>query len=470
MNKHPLRFLRAPVWAATCAAVLSGCAITMPAPKVDAEPAAQWQAPLPHGGAVSDLSQWWQAQGDATLVAFIEAAQQVSPGVAQALARIESARANQAQARGTLLPQVNAQVAAQRGVSTPGVPVATTLTGGLQAAWELDLVGANRAVNKAAQDQVQGSQALWHDARVSVAAEVANVYYGERHCRTQLELMRKDAASRAETAKLVGISAKAGFVSAGDSALAQGAAADSAARVTQQATSCDMNIKALVALTGLAEPDVRQKMAEALAKPAQTAPFSIAAVPAQTVAQRPDVFAAERDVAVASAQVGAAKAQRYPRLTLQGSIGALRTTSYGVETNLDTWSFGPLALTLPIFDGGQRVANVAAAQANYTQAVSVYKARVRNAVREVEEALLTLQSTAARKADVDTAVAGFTQSLSATQTRHAQGLASLMELEDARRQALSAQSAQAALDLERRRAWIALYRASGGGFQADRSE
>jgi NodT family efflux transporter outer membrane factor (OMF) lipoprotein len=467
MNKKPSNFLRAPVWAAACAVLVSGCAIVMPAPKVDAEPAVQWQAPLPHGGAVSDLSQWWQAQGDAALVAFIEAAQQVSPGVAQALARIESARANQAQASGTLLPQVNAQVAAQRGITQPGVPLATTLTGGLQAGWELDLVGANRAVTKAAQSQVQGTQALWHDARVSVAAEVANVYYGERHCRTQLELLRKDAASRAETARLVGISAKAGFVSAGDGALALGAAADSAARVTQQATSCDMNVKALVALTGLPEPDVRKKLDAALAKPAQIAPFSIAAVPAQTVAQRPDVFAAERDVAVASAQVGSAKAQRYPRLTLQGSIGAMRTTSYGVETNLDTWSFGPLALTLPIFDGGQRVANVAAAQANYTQAVSAYKARVRNAVREVEEALLTLQSTSARQADVDTAVAGFNQSLQATQTRHSQGLASLMELEDARRQALSAQSAQAALDLERLRAWIALYRASGGGFQAN---
>lgn len=463
MKNNPLRFLPTPLWAAASAVVLSGC-ITMPSAQVEPEAAPQWQAPLPHGGTVVDLSQWWRAQGDATLVEFIEAAQQVSPGVAQALARIESARANQALAGSALLPQVSAQVAAQRGISQPGVPLATTLNGGLQAAWELDLVGANRAVNKAALAQVQGTQALWHDARVSVAAEVANVYYGEQQCRVQLELMRRDAASRAQTARLVGISAKAGFVSAGDAALAQGAAADSAARVTQQASNCELSTKALVALTALSEPVVKQKLALAPANTAQTAPFSIASVPAQTVAQRPDVFAAERDVAVASAQVGSAKAQRYPRLTLAGSIGALRSTSYGVETNLDTWSFGPLALTLPIFDGGQRVANVAAAQANYTQAVSVYQARVRNAVREVEEALLALQSTSARQSDVDTAAAGFTQSLQATQTRFDQGLASLMELEDARRQALSAQSAQAALALERQRAWVALYRASGGGF------
>lgn len=451
-------------------AALGGCAfLTMPPAQVEPEAATQWQAPLPHAGAVGDLSQWWQSHGDPTLVELIEAAQSVSPNVAQALARIEAARANQAQANGALLPQVSAQVAAQRGVSTPGVPVATTLMGGLQAGWELDLVGANRAVNKAASAQVQGSQALWHDARVSVAAEVANVYYGQRQCQAQLELQRQDAASRAQTARLVAISAQAGLAAPGDAALAKASAADAAARVTQQATACDMNTKALVALTAWSEPVLKQKMAAALAKPAQAAPFSIASVPAQTVAQRPDVFAAERDVAVASAQVGAAKAQRFPRLTLQGSIGAMRSTSYGVETNLDTWSFGPLALTLPVFDGGQRVANVAAAQANYAQAVSVYKARVRNAVREVEEALLTLQSVADRQTDVDSAAAGFAQSLAATQTRFDQGLASLMELEDARRQALATQSAQRALELERWRAWIALYRASGGGFAPEKS-
>jgi hypothetical protein len=111
------------------------------------------------------------------------------------------------------------------------------------------------------------------------------------------------------------------------------------------------------------------------------------------------VFAAERDVVVASAQVGSAKAQRYPRLTLSGSVGALRFSSMGREANLDTWSFGPLAVTLPLFDGGQRQANVRSAEAAYAQSVSVYRGKVRQAVREVVEALVNLQSTDARKQD-----------------------------------------------------------------------
>ena len=446
-------------------AFLAGCAITMPEPQVPSQVALQWQAPLPHAGAVGSLSQWWQRQGDPVLVELIEAAQTVAPTVAQALSRIEAARANQATAGAVLLPQVSATVAGSRGVSQPGVPVATSVTGGVQAAWEMDLVGANRAVNKAALAQLEGTQAQWHDARVSVAAEVANVYYSLATCQQLLAVARKAAASRAETARLSEISAKAGFVAPAVAAIARASAAEGNSRVTQQSAACDLDTKALVALTGLDEQNLVQKVALAPVERAQAAPIFIAAVPAQTIAQRPDVFAAERDVAVASAQVGSAKAQRYPRLTLNGSIGALRYTSMGVETNLDTWSFGPLALTLPLFDGGQRVANVQAAQARYSEAVSVYRARVRQAVREVEEALVNLHSTEARKDDAVVSTRGYAESLAATQSRYNQGFASLAELEDARRLGLASESAQLTLHLEHKRAWVALYRALGGGFE-----
>ncbi|MDR7306503.1 efflux transporter outer membrane subunit [Rhodoferax saidenbachensis] len=448
-----------------CVLALSGCAITMPATKVDAAVAPQWQAPLPHQGTVGALSQWWQQQGDPLLVELIEAAQAVSPSVAQAVARVESARAQRTTANAALLPKVDASVAASRGVSQPNVPVATTQTIGLQATWELDLVGANRAVSNAADAQFQGTQAQWHDARVSVAAEVASTYYSLSTCYQLLDVARKDAASRQETARLADISAKAGFTAPSVAALARASAADGSSRVTQQSAACDIDTKALVALTGLAEADLRQKLAAALAKPAQAAPVSIASVPAQTLTQRPDVFAAEREVVVASAQVGSAKAQRYPRLTLSGNVGAMRYSSMGTETNLDTWSFGPLALTLPIFDGGQRKANVVAAEANYTQAVAVYRAKVRQAVREVEEALVNLQSTDARRQDAEVSTQGYAESLAATQSRYGQGLANLVELEDARRSALASQSAELSLALERNRAWVALYRALGGGFE-----
>jgi NodT family efflux transporter outer membrane factor (OMF) lipoprotein len=439
----------------------------MPPTRVEAEVPPQWQAPLPHAGTVTDLSAWWRSQTDATLAGLMEAAQAVSPGVAQALARIEAARANQVQAGSALLPQLSAGLSGQRGISQPSVPVNTTWGAGLQAAWEVDLVGANRTVSQAAAAQVQGTQALWHDARVSVAAEVASVYHAERHCRGQLALQQQEAASRAETARLVQVSTQAGLAAAGDAALARAAAADSAARAQQQALACERLVKTLVALTALPEPALRQQLASASASasPVSAGPAPVIAIPAQTIAQRPDVFAAEREVVVASARVGAAEAQRYPRLTLSGSIGGLQVRSGGNSTTLDTWSIGPLAVNVPLFDGGMRVANVAAAQAQYTQVVSAYKASVRQAVREVEEALLALNSTHTRQAEVDAAAASMARALQAVQHRFDRGLASQLELEEARRQTLATRSAQLALTLERWQAWIALYRASGGGFQ-----
>ena len=454
-------------FAATALLALSACSSTslLPPSRVSAPIAESWQAPLPHQGNIGALSQWWQQQGDPFLVELIEAAQAVSPTVANALTHIEDARAKQATAYSSLVPNLSAQASATRGVTQPQVPAATTLQGGLQASWELDLVGANRAVNNAAAAQVEGSRAQWHDARVSVAAEVATLYYAQSSCTQLMEIARQDTVSQRETARLADINAKAGFTGASVAALARASAADSNSRLLQQSTQCDINTKALVALTGIAEPELRKKQAVAFALPIKASPLAVASVPAQTVAQRPDIFTAERDVVVAAATVGNARAQRYPRLSLNGSIGAMRVSSGGMEQNETTWSFGPLAISVPIYDGGQRVAAVKSSEAAYQASIANYQAKVRQAVREVEEALITLYSTEARESDAQTAAQGYAASRDATQARYDQGLASLIELEDARRLALSAQSAQVTLQLQRNQAWVALYRASGGGFE-----
>ncbi len=447
------------------ALALSACASFMPPTHVDMVAPSQWHAPLPHQGTVVSLTQWWQQQGDPLLAELVAAAQAVSPSVSQALARVEAARAQQAAARSALVPNVSAQASGSRGVSQPTFPVATAQQVGLQAAWEIDVVGANRAVSRAALANVEGSQAQWHDARVSVAAEVANLYYSLSNCTRQLALARRDAASRQETARLTEINANAGFLAPSFAAMARASAADGNSRLTQQSALCELDTKALVALTAVSEPDLKAKLAVALVQPAQAAPISVASVPAQTISQRPDVFTAERDVVVASAQVGAAKAQRLPRLTLAGSIAGMRLTTNGVDQEGPTWSFGPLAVSLPIFDGGQRVAAVKSSEANYQAVVVTYQGKVRQAVREVEEALVNLHSTAARTDDARVSAQGYAESLAATQSRFSQGLASLVELEDARRNALASESAQLTLSLERNRAWVALYRALGGGFE-----
>ncbi|MDB5752527.1 MAG: putative outer rane channel, partial [Ramlibacter sp.] len=199
-------------------------------------------------------------------------------------------------------------------------------------------------------------------------------------------------------------------------------------------------------------------------EPAGFALVALPAVPAALLAQRPDVFQSAREVAAASADVGSARAQRYPRLTLNGQIAAGVVRAAGASNDAQTWSIGPLALTVPIFDGGRRAAEVDSAVARYEEAVALYTARVRQAVREVEQALVTLESARARNENALAAVEGYRVSFVATEARYRSGLGSLIELEDQRRVLLAAETALVALQRERIAAWIALYRALGGGW------
>jgi multidrug efflux system outer membrane protein len=449
--------------AAACAPLaLCACALSPPAAQVSAQAPPQWYAAPAHNGSLTELSGWWQSQGDPLLVKLIDAAQAASPDVAAARSRIEQSRAQRVAAGAALLPSVDAAASIARSNQQSALPTGTTSQAAFQAAWEIDLFGGRRAERRAADERLAGAQAGWHEARVAVAAEVANQYYALRACGQLLAVAEQDAASRADTARLTQLTTQAGFQSPATAALARASAAEGKSRATQQRALCDIDVKALVVLTALPEPQLRQQLAVAPA--AQATLIEISSVPAQTLAQRPDVFNAEREVAAASFEVGSAQAERYPRLSLQGSVGAANFRTGGENTKLDTWTIGPLALTLPVFDAGRRKANVAAASARYDNAVITYRAVARQAVREVEESLVNLNSTALRSGDAQVALEGYRYSFRATEDLYKNGLASLLQLEDARRTRLAAENAVVTLQRERNAAWIGLYRAAGGGW------
>lgn len=444
---------------------LAACATTAPPPRVEAPPPTVWQAPLPHQGSLASLAQWWSQWGDPLLVDLIREAQDLSPGVAQARSRLVQAQAARTASRAALGPSLDGQASASRGFNEQIAAVASTAQAGLQAQWEIDLWGGNAAADTAARERLAGAQALWHEARVSVAAEVALQYSSLRTCLQQQEIAERDAQSRAETARLSELSERSGFTAPATHALARASAAEAVARAAQQRMQCAVELKALVALTGRDEAALRPQLSASPAQPAPEALFTIASLPAQVLAQRPDVYHAERELAAASADVGQAQAQRYPRLGLSGAVGVARVHTGGAGTNLTTWSIGPLTLSVPLFDGGRRAAQEEAARARYDEAAALYRARVRVAVSEVEQALVRLHSSAERNDSARTAAEGYRASFAATEARWRAGMASLVELEDARRTALAAQNALTALQHERTAAWVALYRAAGGGWK-----
>lgn len=450
------------------AGLLAACAATPPVQEPGTAPGlpARWEAPLPHHGQTADLTRWWQQFDDPLLAQLVDAAQKVSPTLASARARVESARAARTAAGAALAPSVNATASLVRGRQDFITPVGTTASAGLQAAWEIDVFGGARAGRNAAQARLEGAQAGWHDARVSVAAETALSYLGLRACEALADQTQTDAASRAETARLTQLTAKAGFQAPATEALARASAAQASAQLTAQRAQCDVNMKALVALTGIEEPSLRSQLAPRKAQLPQPAEIGVAAVPGEVLNQRPDLHAAARDLVAASADVSQARARQLPSISLNGTITAGRFEGGGLSTNGNLWSIGPLSVNLPIFDGGTRSANVDAARARYDEASAVYRGKLRNAVREVEEALVQLQSTATRQEDARIAAEGFRASYRATESRFRGGLASLFELEDARRSAVQAESQLIDLRRERVAAWISLYRALGGGWSA----
>lgn len=447
-----------PLWLAACAVPRPPAAVSAPVP-------AQWQAPLPHGGQSGNLARWWAQWNDPLLDELIVAAQDVSPTLASARARVAQAQATRVAAEAGLAPRLDASLAVSRGNNLIPLPLSSRAQAGLQAAWELDIFGAQRDAVQAGQARLVAAQVGWHEARVSVAAEAASAYLGLRACTQQRVVAENDAASRAETARLTDLSAQAGFTAPATAALARASAAEASARLRQQRAQCDVEGKVLSALTGVDEASLIQRLSAPWQPPPVDMLFAVNALPAQVLAQRPDVRQAELAVAAASAEVGAAQADRYPRLSLAGTVSANTVRTGGATTDLQTWSIGPLALTLPVLDAGRRAANTEAAKARYEEAVSLYRAQVRRAVSEVEQALVNLNSARERVVDARAAAEGFRVSFIATQARHRAGLGSLVELEDARRTQLAAETALVGLQRELHNAWISLYRAAGGGWQ-----
>lgn len=238
----------------------------------------------------------------------------------------------------------------------------------------------------------------------------------------------------------------------------------------ERKAQCDLLVKVLAALTAQDEPVLRRELAEKTARLPQPAEFGVKTVPAEVLAQRPDIHAAAQDVVAASADATQANARRWPRITLAGSIGAARVSSLGVSTDGTVWSVGPVAITFPLFDGGARRANAQAAKVRYEAATTVYAARLRTAIQEVEGALVTLESAARRSESARLASDGFERSYRAVAATYDVGAASLFDLEDARRSLVTAQSTLIDLHRERLLAWVSLYRSMGGGWSPPAGE
>lgn len=443
---------------------LAGCATVGPDHREPvAAIATQWSGPSPHGGQVRQLAQWWQQFDDTVLLSLQRAAETDSPSLATAWANVEISRAALRSAGAGALPSVSGSGSVSR-ARQQGTPAATTSTGKLDASWELDLFGKVSRSVESAQAQIDARRGDWHDARVTLAAEVATTYVEYRACGLLVDVYEQELVSIEQTTQATQSLVRAGLSPRTDAALAEATQASTTSALIGQRSQCALLVKSLSTLTGLQDAELRSLLASGGTSNTHTglptAPtFAVDRVPADVLRQRPDLAARERDLAAASAKVGIAIADLYPSLQLGGSIGL--SAVGGASSGL--WSFAP-SISLPLFDGGGRQAAVASARASHELAYAQWRDAVRNAVAEVEKALVRLADANQRVVQADRAAQAYRRYLAGADAERRAGTVSLLSFEEARRQSLSAQLALIGLQRDQVTDWIALYKALGGGW------
>lgn len=463
------------ITALAATALLAGCAGTAPPAAPTTPPPVAWQAPLPHGGSAIALQDWWQRFDDAQLQRLIARAQTASPSLQAAAARLRQAQAQAAQSRALLAPQLNAQAAVTRSKGVNGsFQASTSSTAALAASWEIDLFGSQRAQAAAGRAQADAAEARWHEARVSLAADVAAAYLQLRHAQAQEEVAEIDLRLAEQLAAWGREQLRAGLIGASDAALLNTERAAAAALRSSQRAEAQIALQTLALLcgepaAGLAEALQPLPLPASFALPQRrlpaAPPFAVQALPAQLLAQRPDVVAAHQHWLSAVHQQRAVDAQRYPQLSLAGLIGETRLRVGGGTTSGASWSIGP-SLSLPLFDGGLRSAQADAAQAATDEAAALLQQRWLGAVAEVEEALQRLQAEGERQQEVDLAQREWEAIALRSAAQASAGLQSGVQRNTAYRNALSAYGAALAVRHAHAAAWVRLYRTLGGGWTA----
>ena len=257
-------------------------------------------------------------------------------------------------------------------------------------------------------------------------------------------------------------SAQSGFTSTADLALTRASAATSSSNLIAQRANCQIIVKSLVQLTGGNELVVRRLLEQGKSRIPQPSTLKIASVPAEVLRQRPDISALEAEVVATIADVGAAKADLYPSLSLNGSISISASTVTGSSV---PWSFGP-ALSIPLLDGGARRAAVRSAIADYDVSVANYKSGVLTAVAEVETALIRVNTALQRITDAKTAADNYQSYFNSVDKNWMSGGASILDREEARRSAQTAAITLIEIRRDAIQSWIALYKSLGGGWAA----
>ena len=415
------------------------------------------------------LARWWHGFGDPVLDRLVADALAANLDLAQARARLREARARRGVAGAALAPSVDASLSGSRSHSSGQSGSGSTrelYSAGFDASWELDVFGGVRRSVEAAQADLEASVESLSDTRVSLAAEVALNYIDLRTAEQRLAIAEESIAYRGENHQIIRWRQQAGLVSELDLAQATTDLESTRAVLPPLRTAVTEAKNRLAVLLGR-NPGELESLVHADRPIPLAAAEIVAAIPADTLRQRPDVRVAERRLAAQTARLGEAEAARYPSFRLSGSLGleALELDALA-DRDANTRSlFG--GITAPVFNAGRIAANIEIQDALVEQARLAYRAAVLAALEEVENALTAVANTDARRVKLAEAAAAARTTLAIAEYRYASGLADFLSVLDAQRTQLSLDEQLAGSTGELARAQVRLYKALGGGWSTE---
>ncbi|MEN9865546.1 MAG: hypothetical protein RL748_1136 [Pseudomonadota bacterium] len=460
---------------------LTGCASLMtpqPTPRPVPIPANWSQSAQTRPTAATQpataLAAWWLRFDDTKLVALIDDALRANTSVASARAALAQSRALQDVQSARRLPGVNLSASAQR--SRAGHDGSSnTFNTGLDASWEPDVFGGIDAGIAASRADTLASAASLGDIQISIAAEVAVDYIRLRGLQARLMIAKDNLLSQAETVQLTEWRRDAGLLTDLEVEQARASVEQSRAQIPLLLTAAALTEHSLAMLTGRAPTDLHDWLASNASNTSNpgnpgnpgipAAPDDLVlAFPLDTLRQRPDVRAAEARVSAERARVSVADAARFPHFSLNGSLGvnAARISDLGNGAAVLASLMASAATAW--FDGGAAQAQVRASQATLAQAASTHDGVLLTALKEVEDALVTLNNNRERLQSLLRANVAAQNAVQLAQYRYRTGLIDFQVLLDTRHTALSTQDSAVDARVELAADHVRLYKTLGGGW------
>ena len=466
---------RIPRFASTLigAALLSGCAVgpDYETPTANPPPTAFANA----GDLFSERaieSAWWQLFDDAQLSALVEQTLAHNYELEAARANLREARALYLESGLNLAPAITSRASyteSKRSIGSMNnrafVPRELKLySTGFDAFWEVDLFGRVRRSVEASGDEVDAQQATLHDVGVSLIAEVGRNYFELRGLQNQLAVAERNAEIQSQTLEMTRVKADNGRGTELDVARAQAQLDSTRAEIPGLRAAVKRAIHRLSVLSGQAPDSLTPSLQSARAMP--KAPDNIRiGNPSELLRRRPDIRMAERSLAAATARIGVATADLFPRVTFVGNISLEAMTLSGLgAAGSEAYSVGP-KITWPALDLGKVYARIKAADARAEASLANYEQTVLNALEETENALVNYGEELKRRALLMSAAQASEQARQLAQLRYQEGIADFLTVLDSELRLLNDQSRLAQSETATATALTAVYKALGGGWE-----